>query len=115
MRGDCSTSVTNLAERLPPELIERHFPHRFEEMPSAIFLEHDVEERTPQGGLRRKAKWDRLHFHIWRPRRVWLSGQERLSFSEPQWEHMLESDVEALIGQEELRAMPPVPATENRA
>jgi hypothetical protein len=84
-------------------------------MPPAIFLEHYVEERTPQGGLGRKATWDRLTFHTWRPRRVWLSGQERLSFSEPQWEHMQESDVEALIGQEELRAMPPVPATENRA
>ena len=35
-----STSVTNMAEYLAPELIQRHFPHRFEELPPAIFLEH---------------------------------------------------------------------------
>jgi hypothetical protein len=46
-----STSVTNMAEYLAPELIQRHFPRRFEELPAAIFLEHDVEERTPQGRL----------------------------------------------------------------
>ena len=28
-----STSVTNMAEYLAPELIQRHFPHRFEELP----------------------------------------------------------------------------------
>ncbi len=41
-----STSVTNMAEYLAPELIQRHFPRRFEELPPAIFLEHYVEERT---------------------------------------------------------------------
>ena len=49
-----STSVTNMAEYLAPELIQRHFPQRFEELPPAIFLEHYVEERTPQGRLGRK-------------------------------------------------------------
>jgi hypothetical protein len=50
------------------------FPHRFEELPPAIFLEHYVEERTPEGQLGRKATWDRLSFHSWAPRRVWHSG-----------------------------------------
>ena len=45
-----STSVTNMAEYLAPELIQRHFPQRFEELPPAIFLEHYVEERTPRDG-----------------------------------------------------------------
>jgi hypothetical protein len=102
-----STSVTNMAELLAPELIQRHFRHRFEENPPAIFLEHYVEERTPQGRLGRKATWDRLSFHSWTPRRVWLSGQERLSFGEPQWEHLPESEVEALLGREEMRTLPP--------
>jgi len=44
-----STSVTIMAEYLAPELIQRHFPHGFEELPPAIFLEHYVEERTPAG------------------------------------------------------------------
>jgi hypothetical protein len=58
-----STSVTNMAELLAPELLQRLFPHRFEELPPAIFLEHYVEERTPGGRLGRKATWDRLTFH----------------------------------------------------
>lgn len=102
-----STSVTNLAEVLAPELIRRHFPERFEELPPAIFIEHYVEERTPEGRLGRKATWDRLSFQSWTPRRVWLSGQERLSFGEPQWTHLPESEVEALLGREEMQALPP--------
>jgi hypothetical protein len=110
-----STSVTNLAEHLAPELVRRHFPHRFEEIPPAIFLEHYVEERTPRGRLGRKATWDRLSFHSWTPRRVWLSGQERLSFGDPHWEHLPEHDVETLIGEEEMRALPPeVPAPDDQ-
>ena len=35
-----STSVTNMAEYLAPELIQQQFPQRFEELPPAIFLEH---------------------------------------------------------------------------
>ena len=110
-----STSVTNMAELLAPELIQRHFRHRFEEDPPAIFLEHYVEERTPQGRLGRKATWDRLSFHSWAPRRVWLSGQERIVFGEPEWRSMPEHEVEALIGREELKALPPeVPPQEDQ-
>jgi hypothetical protein len=43
-----STSVTNMAEYLAPELIQRHFPQRFEEPPPAIFLKHSVEEVSVQ-------------------------------------------------------------------
>jgi hypothetical protein len=57
-----------MAEDLAPALIQRHFPQRFEELPPAIFLEHYVEERTPQGRLGRKPTWDRLSFHSWAPR-----------------------------------------------
>jgi hypothetical protein len=111
-----STSVTNVAEYLAPELVRHHFPHRFEAIPPAIFLEHYVEERTPQGRLGRKATWDRLSFHSWAPRRVWLSGQERLSFGEPQWAHLPASEVEALLGREEMQALPPtVPTIETQS
>ena len=71
-----STSVTNTAEYLAPELMQRDFPQRFEELPPATVLEHYVEERAPAGGLGRKATWDRLSFHSWAPRRVWLSGHQ---------------------------------------
>jgi hypothetical protein len=109
-----SRSATNTAEYLAPELIQRHFPQRFEELPPAIFLEQYVEERTPQGRLGRKATWDRLSFHSWAPRRVWLSGQERISFGDPHWEHLPEHEVEALLGREEIKALPPsAPLTTN--
>ena len=101
-----STSVTTMAELLAPELIQRHFPRRFEELPPAIFLEHYGEERTPQGRLGRKATWDRLSFHSWALRRVWLSGQERIAFGEPHWEHMPEHEVEALLGKAEMTTPP---------
>ena len=91
-------------------------PQRFEELPPAIFLEHYVEERTPQGRLGRKATWDRLSFHSWAPRRVWLSGQERIAFGDPHWEHLPEHEVEALLGREEMRALPPqVPIANDQA
>jgi hypothetical protein len=104
-----SRSATNVTEYRAPALIQRHFPHRFEELPPAIFLEHYVEERTPEGRLGRKATWDRLIFHTWAPRRVWLSGQERLSFGDPHWEHLPEHEVEQLLGRDEMQAfVPPV-------
>lgn len=116
MRGDFSTSVTNLAEYLTPELIRRHFPHRFEAIPPAIFLEHYVEEHMPHGWLGRKATWDRLTYGSWAaPRRVWLSGQEHLIYGEPEWQHLPEHDVAALIGEDEMRSLPPeVPEQEDQ-
>ena len=96
-----------MAEYLAPELIQRHFPQRFEELPPAIFLEHYVEERTPEVRLGRKATWDRLSFHSWAPQRVWLSGRERIAFGDPHWEHLPERDVETLIGRDGMHALPP--------
>jgi hypothetical protein len=111
-----STSVTNMAEYLAPELIQRHCPQRFEALPPAIFLEHDVEERTPVGRLGRKPTWDQLSFHSWVPRRVWLSGQERIAFGDPHWEHLPEHEVEALLGRGEMHALPPpVPIANDQA
>jgi hypothetical protein len=83
-----STLVTNIAQYLALELIQRHLPQRFEDLPPAIFAAQYVEERTPEGRLSREANWNRLTFHSWAPRRVWLSGQERLSFGDPHWEHL---------------------------
>jgi hypothetical protein len=111
-----STSATNMAEYLAPELIQRHFPQRFEELPPAVFLEHSVEECTPAGRLGRKATWDRLTFHSWAPRRVWLSGQERISFGDPHCEHLPEHEVEVLLGREEMQTLlPQVPIANDQA
>jgi hypothetical protein len=109
-------SVTTMAEYLAPELIQPHFPHRFEELPPANFLEHYAKERTPQGRLGRKPTWYQLSFHSWALRRVWLSGQERIAFGDPHWEHLPEHEVEALLGRDEMRALPPqVPIANDQA
>jgi hypothetical protein len=63
-----------------------------------------------------KATWDRLSFHSWAPRRVWLSGQERIAFGDPHWEHLPQHEVEALLGREEMQALPPpVPIANDQA
>ena len=102
-----STSVTNMAELLAAELIRKHFPQRFDYEPPAILLEHYPIEYSPQGRMARKPTWDRLTFHSWAPRRVWLGGHERLAFGEPEWHSMPEHEVAALLGRAEMQALPP--------
>jgi hypothetical protein len=109
-----STSVTNMAELLAAELIQRHFPQRFDHEPPAILIEHYPTEYSPHGRVARKPTWDRLTFHSWAPRRVWLGGQERLAFGEPEWRAMLEHEVEALLGRAEMQAMPPAPTPDDQ-
>jgi hypothetical protein len=101
-----STSVTNMAELLAAELIQKHFRERFDYDPPAILLEYYPTEHY-RGRVARKPTWDRLSFHSWAPRRVWLGGQERLAFGEPEWHTMPGHDVEALIGREEMAAPAP--------
>lgn len=101
-----STSVTNMAELLAAELIQKHFRERFDYDPPAILLEHYPTEHHRER-VARKPTWDRLSFHSWAPRRVWLGGQERLAFGEPEWRTMPEHEVEALLGRAEMIAPPP--------
>jgi hypothetical protein len=102
-----STSVTNMAELLAAELIQQHFSQRFDHEPPAILLEHYPTEYGPRGRVSRKPTWDRLSFHSWAPRRVWFGGQERLAFGEPEWRSLPEHEVEALLGRDEMQALPP--------
>ena len=85
-----------------------------EELPPALFLEHHVAECTPAGQLSRKSTWDRLSFHSWAPPRVWLSGQERIAFGDPHWDHLPEHEVEALLGEEEMAAPAPQLPTDDQ-
>jgi hypothetical protein len=105
--ANVSTSVTNMAEFLVPEILRRYLPERFEEEVPAIIIEHYVEERTPRGRLGRKATWDRLLFESWTPRVTQLSGTRRLTIGEPDWVHLPEDEVIALIGAVDVAAKPP--------
>jgi hypothetical protein len=102
-----STSVTNMAELLAAELIQQHFPQRFDYDPPAILLEHYPRELHASGRTAMQPTWDRLSFRSWAPRRVWLGGQERLAFGEPHWTRVAEDDIAALIGRDEMQRLPP--------
>jgi hypothetical protein len=105
--ANVSTSVTNMAEFLVPEILRRYCPERFEEEVPALVLEHYVEERTPRGTLGRRATWDRLLFASWTPRMTELAGKTRLTIGVPDWVHLSEDEVISLIGAEEVAAQPP--------
>jgi hypothetical protein len=105
--ANVSTSVTNMAEFLVPDILRRYLPERFEEEVPAIIIEHYVEERTPTGRLGRKATWDRLLFASWTPRVTELAGVTRLTIGVPDWAHLTEVEVIALVGAEEVAAQPP--------
>ena len=96
-----------MAELLAAELIQQHFPQRFDSEPPAILLEHYPRELHTSGRTAMQPTWDRLTFHSWAPRRVWLGGRERLAFGEPEWRSLPEQEVEALIGSVEMAAPPP--------
>jgi hypothetical protein len=96
-----STSVTNLAEHLVPELIARHLPHRFETIdePPAIVVEHHEPWPGVRHGRRSKATYDLVTFQSWRPQMGWTSsGQERITLGDPEWRHMPADEVRDLLG-----------------
>jgi hypothetical protein len=97
-----STSVTNMVEVLAAELIAKHFPVRFEAVGEdpVTLVEHYEPLQDARTRRRGKPTYDRVTFGDWRPRKVWLGGQERLSLGEPDWRHMPDEEVRALLGDE---------------
>ena len=97
-----STSVTNMMEHLAPEAIRDVRPERFEHLEPVVLIEHYPEIRDPRGQIVHEETWDRVSFASWAPRKVWIGGQERLSFGAPEWRSMPPEEVTALIGEEEV-------------
>ena len=71
-------------ETLAPELIGRLLPHRYDVVDEepAIVIEHYPRVEDPKGRVRQRATYDRVTFFSWRPRKIWLHGQERISLGE---------------------------------
>lgn len=104
---NASTSVTNMIEILVPELIRDLMPHRFEEPIPVSVIEH-LPAMVPVRGrglqeYRREDEYSGVSFESWRPRKIWLGGQERLSLGDPGWFHLPHSEVARYIGEEALR------------
>jgi len=88
-----NTSVTNIAEFLAAELLERHFPERVGMAEPIAMIEH----YPPRGNA--GDDFDRVTFDDWRPRnepfhRVW-----RRRLGEPDWRRLSPDEVVALIGE----------------
>jgi hypothetical protein len=102
LNSNPSTSVTNMVEVLAAELIAKHFPVRFEAVGEdpVTLIEHYEPQRDDGRGRRGKPTYDRVTFGDWRPRKIWLGGQERLSLGEPDWRHLPDEEVKTLLDQE---------------
>ena len=99
---NASTSVTNGIEILAAELIVTHFPQRFEQVGEdpVTLIEHDEPHGDERRGERGKPTYDRVTFGRWIPHKIWLGGQARRSFGEPEWTHLPDDEVRRLLGAE---------------
>ena len=100
-----TTSVTNMIEILAAELIAENMPERFEHPEPPIVIEHQLALPTEQGRratYRRQDAYSWVTLTSWAPRKIWLGGQERLSFGPPAWRHMPVETVAKLVGKDEV-------------
>ena len=102
-----TTSVTNLAETLVPEIIRDLMPNRFEYDEPVVPIEHlppmpREGRRHRFSDYRKTDQYSLMTFATWRPRKIWLGGRERLSLGEPDWSPLAREAVSALIGEEEV-------------
>jgi len=96
------TSITNLVEYLAPEIIAKHFPHRFEEEEPVVWIEHYPPREDRRRGVRGRPDYDRVLYSSWTPRTEYLHGILRVRLVEPDWRSMPIQEVAQLIGEDEL-------------
>ena len=103
-----TTSVTNLAETLVPEIMRDLIPHRFDYDVPAIVIEHlpplprDEQRQIGIREYRKTDEYSQVTFPSWKRTLVWIGGRQRLSLGDPDWRHMPHEEVEKLIGREEM-------------
>ena len=94
------TSVTNMAEYLAAEIIQQHFPQRFEENEPIVWLEQYPALKDRRHRVSDKFEYDRVTFGSWAPRRVFLGGVERIALGEPAWHPLTLETLTELVGQD---------------
>lgn len=87
-----NTSVTNMAEYLAAELLERHFPERVGLPEPVVWIEH----YPPRG--KEGDDFDRVTFDDWRPRNDRFHNVWRRRAGDPDWRRLAPDEVVALIG-----------------
>jgi hypothetical protein len=107
-----TTSVTNLAETLVPEIMRDLIPHRFDYDVPAIVIEHlpplprDEQRQIGIREYRKTDEYSQVTFPSWKRKLVWIGGRQRLSLGDPDWRHMPHEEVAALIGEGEVGSQP---------
>jgi len=96
-----STSITNLAEYLWPEVLARYLPGWLEQAEYCHLIEH-YPGRPNRSGRRERSEFDRVTFASWTPRIGRDHGKPRVTFGEPDWRHLSRAELVALIGEEGL-------------
>jgi len=96
-----TTSITNLAENLWPEVLAKYLPHRFDYPEPAICIEHYPTIRSPRGRIERDATYDQVTFARWQPRAVRRQGIKRIELGEPDWHPLPREKLHQLIGEPE--------------
>lgn len=92
-----TTSITNLAEQLWPEVIAKYLPHRFDYPEPAICIEHYPPVRNRHGHIEREATFDQVTFARWTPHAIFRRGHSRVELGEPDWHHLPWEKVQQLI------------------
>jgi hypothetical protein len=98
-----TSSIASVIEYVVPELVAKHFPHRFDALgePSAIVVEHCEARDDPRHGGRAASTVDLVTFGSWLPRRVRTSSrQDRVKLGDPVRHRMDAAEVRALLGTE---------------
>jgi hypothetical protein len=95
---NASTSITNMAEYLAAEVLERHFPERIGLRWPMVWIEH-----YPQRAMGReiiREQYDLVTFEGDVPKFVRAGNQWRRSLGTPSWSHLAKETLENMIFQE---------------
>ncbi len=94
-----TTSITNLAENLWPEVLAKYLPQRFDYPEPAICIEHYPPVKNRNGHIEQAATFDQVTFARWQPKAVIRHGITRIELGEPDWHALSLEQVKALTGE----------------
>lgn len=96
-----STSITNLAEHLWPEVLAAYLPGWLEQAEHCHLIEH-YPGQVERSGRRERSSFDRVAFASWTPRIGRDHGKPRVTLGEPSWQAVPRPELVALIGEDGL-------------
>ena len=81
-----NTLIGCMTEYLAAELLQRHYPERFEDVrPLEWFTQYALTELDRDRGM---PAFARVTFDDFRPRIAWMGSIQRLNLGQPSWTHV---------------------------